>query len=258
MSPEDTIQYAKMRYADGVSVRDIAQELSIPYTTLRYRLVRSGFVFNTEETRKRIAEKAVGRPSHAKGRVRSREEIQRQIKSRKANGKPPRSGYKHTKETLAKISAATKGKNVRWTPEQKRSLEAIRQACKRFVRRVLKATGKRKDIKSQCILGYTPDELRQHLGEKPTSDVHIDHYVPIAEFFRRGITSPAVINALPNLRWLNAHANRTKSDAVPGDADEVIAKCLHIASKHHGAPPRGQVLSAHFTPGGVSYTKGVG
>jgi hypothetical protein len=159
-------------------------------------------------------------------------------------------GRKHSPKTLARISAATKGKNVKYMPEEKKQRESIRQASKRFLRRVLKASGRRKEIPSEQYLGYTNAALVAHLGPKPSDDSHIDHYVPIAEFLRRGIKSPEVINALPNLRWLGGDANRRKSASVPADADSVIAICLDPQMRH-------QALTATFGPNGATYTGGV-
>ena len=175
----------------------------------------------------KIRKKATGRKSAAKGRVRSVDEIEKQKKTRVLNKKPFRRGYKHSESTLIKISLALKGKNRKYSDSERREIESVRCACKRFVNRVLNKSGLRKNkTKTEVLLGYTKWDLMLHLGEKPTKDCHIDHYVPISEFFRRGIFDPKIINALPNLRWLDAHENRKKSDSVPIDADEVIQKCI--------------------------------
>ena len=158
-------------------------------------------------------------------------------------------GRTHSAETLLKISAETKGKNVKFSPQEKKDRESVRQSSKRFIRRVLASTSTRKTIPSAQYLGYSNAQLSKHLGPRPDG-AHIDHYVPIVEFIKRGITDVDVINALPNLRWLDGYANRKKSASVPSDADEIIDICLQQKSQR-------EVLTAHFTPGGATtYSKG--
>lgn len=104
-----------------------------------------------------------------------------------------------------------------------------------------------KVIPSQAYLGYSGVELSAHLGPRP-DDSHLDHYVPVVEFIKRGIVAPSVINAQPNLGWLPAAVNRSKSARVPADADRIVALCIADAAKR---------LTAHFGPSGTTYTDGL-
>lgn len=105
-------------------------------------------------------------------------------------------------------------------PEEKAARIATRALLKRLISRILKATGKKKNIPSELLVGYTKDELRQHIESQFTGEMswenrnsfHIDHIKPVAQFFREGIYDPAIINALDNLRPLSPEENMAKSD----------------------------------------------
>lgn len=236
-------------YTSGAaSARAIARALGVSPNTVRDAILNNGR--SLDKKSHFISTAALGRTSPMKGVTRSADSIAKQVRSKRENGLTPRVGYKHSAETIAKISFATKGKNVRFAPEEKIRRERVRQACKRFLKRVLQATGSRKTTPTQCMLGYSAAELSAHLGALEAGD-HIDHIVPVAEFFRRGIYDPAIINALPNLQVLSADENRRKGAKVPGNAEEIIGLCLAAGKL------RGEVLTATFAPGGVVYTRGI-
>ena len=110
-------------------------------------------------------------------------------------------------------------------------MQYSRSLLKRLVRRILLASGKKKLIPSEQYVGYTKRELLNHLGGTRNKDMHVDHVVPVTEFFRRGIFDPAIINALPNLRLVSALINRAKSDTVPMDAEDIIRACIAEAER---------------------------
>lgn len=241
----------KAMVAEGKSTRDIAKVFGCGKSTVS--TLAKSLDIQLDGARS-ISLKMTGRVGHRLGKKHS--EQTRLLISETNTGRPGTRFGKHSPETIAKISAATKGKNVRYTPEQKAQVEKMRQSCKRFVRRTLLATGRRKTIPSEQYLGYSKHDLLAWLGPKPFSTAEIDHYVPVVEFFRRGIYNPAVVNALPNLRWISSSENKAKSASVPSDADSVIEKCLSISN------PRGhndgEILTAHFTPGAkTTYTQGL-
>lgn len=76
----------------------------------------------------------------------------------------------------------------------------------------------KKESRTTDLLGYTPDQLRQHIerqflpgmGWDNRCDWHIDHIIPIAHFFEQGESDPSVINCLSNLRPVWADMNRKK------------------------------------------------
>lgn len=225
---EQQIDWAQKMYAPGgLSARSIALELGVSPNNVANALRRRGVDLNL---RSHFASmKAKGRASPMKGAKKTPESIAKQVATRLKNGKPYRSGYKHSDETRKKLSEAGKGKNLKYTDHERSQLKKLRETCKRFIRRIMAFTGKRKTMPTSEYLGYGRAELADRLGEMQ-SGFEVDHIVPVAEFFRRGITDPAAINALPNLRMLPMIENRKKSDDLPENADELIQLCLDIAS----------------------------
>lgn len=90
------------------------------------------------------------------------------------------------------------------------------------MRRMLKRCIKSKHQRTHEILGYSPDDLRRHIERQfakgmtwdNMGDWHIDHITPIQYFLEIGETSPAVINALPNLMPIWAAENLSKGAKV--------------------------------------------
>jgi len=88
-----------------------------------------------------------------------------------------------------------------------------------LLHRTLNAAGGEKAGRTAAILGYSPADLRAALeAQLPPGmswenrdDWHIDHIVPVSHFIARGITDPAIINALDNLRPVWAADNMAKA-----------------------------------------------
>lgn len=208
-------------YAGGKSMAALARERGCGKNTVRRLFRENGVVFDKSRSLSAIKK---GRPSARKSyTVSDRVRVARRNARDRAH--ELRRGATLSPETRARISAALQGRHRRFTDEERKSREAIRQALKRFLHRSLKASGRKKCSRTEAALGYRVGDLMAHLGPRP-ADAHIDHIVPIAEFFRRGIFEPAVINALQNLRWLSADENRRKSATVPENADDIIRQCL--------------------------------
>lgn len=213
-------------YQDGATVAELAVSFGCGKSRMCTALKDAGVTFDPGA---RIAKKMTGRPGVRAGAKHTEESKRKMSETRM--GRPGTRFGPHSAETLSKISAGTKGKNMRYSPEQRKELEQMRARAKRFVRRTLAATGRRKEIPSEQYLGYSRHELLTWLGQKPFADAEVDHYVPVVEFFRRGITDPAVVNALVNLRWLSSAQNKLKSDTLPADTEQVITACLAAAGK---------------------------
>ncbi|WP_461533441.1 hypothetical protein [Sinomicrobium sp.] len=88
-----------------------------------------------------------------------------------------------------------------------------------FIRGCLRKTlNEEKDAPSFEIVGYTPQELREHIESQFIEGMtwenhgewHIDHIVPISYMIHQGETDPAVINALSNLQPMWAEENLSK------------------------------------------------
>lgn len=223
----DDIQRMCVLYAAAHSFGDIAKLYDCATNTIRKRMLLAGVV---PDCARSLRVKAIGRPSARKGCTWSESTHRKMREYRAATIRRPTRTGPHSAETKAKISAVLRARPRRISSEERKRREAIRQVCKRFVRRVLKATGRRKLIPSEQYLGYSTDDLKMHLGPRPPG-AHVDHYVPIGEFIRRKIEVPAIINALPNLRWLDGALNQTKTDRVPHDADQMIARCIEDARR---------------------------
>jgi hypothetical protein len=137
-------------------------------------------------------------------------------------------------------------KSHRLSNEERIARARVRQTAKRFISRILLMTRKRKDRRTEDILGYTKEQLRSHLESKfkdgmsweNRSSFHVDHIIPVAYFISQGITDIAKINALSNLQVLTPTENHKKSASIDPRA-------------------RQKTLTATFTDGKVSYTDGL-
>jgi hypothetical protein len=97
-----------------------------------------------------------------------------------------------------------------------------------LVKVVLKATGKKKVVKTVDLLGYSTHQLRDRIACQFSTGMswanhgewHIDHKKSVAEFIRQGITDPAVINMLCNLQPMWAADNIIKKDKWPRPAND--------------------------------------
>lgn len=135
-----------------------------------------------------------------------------------------------------KMEAAIKGwternktrvreKSNAWRREQYKSNPEYRMRCamSSMVKRILEKSGDAKESVAETILGYSKTEFVKHIESQFTKKMswdnygkywQIDHIVPVAHFFRIGEKRPAVINALTNLRPLEAEKNKRKSDKL--------------------------------------------
>jgi hypothetical protein len=101
---------------------------------------------------------------------------------------------------------------------------AYRMACwsRAVLHKVLDRANLRKDARCVDLLGYDGSKLKAHIERQFIKGMswdnyglwHIDHVTPVAALLRGGVTDPAVIHALPNLRPMWAAENIRKSDSV--------------------------------------------
>lgn len=107
-----------------------------------------------------------------------------------------------------------------WNPDRDDALfrRRFRSRQRHLVASVLDAIGVSKQFKSSEIVGYTCDQLREHITTHPNwnnvknSEWHIDHMFPIKAFLDHGIHDVKLINSLDNLRPLSAKDNLSKND----------------------------------------------
>lgn len=99
----------------------------------------------------------------------------------------------------------------------------MQRSARSMLSKVMLRANRRKDSRCVDLLGYTGKELKEHIERQFLNgmswdlfgeQIHIDHIIPVAEMLRRGITDPAIINALSNLRPMWAEDNMRKRDAV--------------------------------------------
>lgn len=99
-------------------------------------------------------------------------------------------------------------------PEQK--MRVFLGGC---IRSIMTGKGRRT---SESLVGYSFTDLRNHLEKQflkgmswsNYGDWHIDHITPISYFISQGISDPAVVNALPNLRPMWAKDNISKGAKI--------------------------------------------
>jgi len=94
----------------------------------------------------------------------------------------------------------------------------FRKMCGQYIKRFMEATGQFKTRHTHELLGYTPQQLQEHILNHPDynalkdEDWHVDHIMPIQAFLDHGILDLKVINALENLRPMKGFENLSKAD----------------------------------------------
>lgn len=152
-------------------------------------------------------------------------------------GEPRFKSYHHIKFRNKCNSCGGKEKsgsnNGRWNPDRK-----LVKKRKRIANRVcgmlnycLRQLKENKAEKHFKLLGFSCEEFKIHMeklfepwinwenmgnGYKSGEEQKwsIDHIKPIAQFVKEGITDASIINALTNLRPLDANENRSKNDRM--------------------------------------------
>ena len=126
--------------------------------------------------------------------------------------------YEANKERIKPIKNLA-SRNARKNNIKKRLECNMRAAFKRIFK--MAAIGK--DRNTFDSLGYTAEQLKQHIerqfNKKMTWDNYasyweIDHITPVSVFFKNGEMDPRVINCLTNLRPLECSLNRSKQAKI--------------------------------------------
>ena len=113
---------------------------------------------------------------------------------------------------------------LRWHKERYKNDPTFRLThhMRRTLKRVLNYTGNLKNRRTTEYLGYTTEELRNHIESQFVDgmswgnygDWHIDHVIPVIKWIQAGVTDPSVINALDNLQPLWAKENMSKGGRI--------------------------------------------
>lgn len=223
-------------YALGSSFLDISIKHGCAKNTIRKYLILNGVIPNRGRS---ISFKNKGKPSPRKGvewTNETRSKFMESSKKRKSWGghtgiydetrrQKMRDAWARNRSIrlplLKKASVIAANKN-RLTDEERFLRNKQRSRYKGCFRRFIRATGKKKCSKTEEALGYSQKQFVGHIENqfKPgmswydRESFHVDHKVPVAEFFRRGITDPRIICALDNLQPLYPQENRVKSDKL--------------------------------------------
>jgi hypothetical protein len=102
--------------------------------------------------------------------------------------------------------------------EAKKLRDSIRRRCFSLLHNTLNLTNQKKKGKSYYILGYTCEELQNHLTSHSNWKKlknrrwHIDHIYPIDAFLKHNIIDLKIINALENLRPMLGAENLAKTN----------------------------------------------
>lgn len=107
----------------------------------------------------------------------------------------------------------------RWNPNREhiKLLKKSRKLCDRMIRRCLKKTGGKKITNTIALLGYTPEQLGNHLKNHPNMaqlksvKIEVDHVFPLKAFIDYNITDLKIINCLENLQPLEKNSNLFKA-----------------------------------------------
>lgn len=120
--------------------------------------------------------------------------------------------------------------------------------ARKMIYRILEKTGGAKLSTTFKLLGYTREQFKERISSlfepgmswENHGKWHIDHIIPVAELVRCGVSDPAKINALANLRPLWAADNLAKRDyfelAPPETAEITKAKKCHQKKSQTTAP----------------------
>ena len=111
--------------------------------------------------------------------------------------------------------------NYQWIfdREEKAQNYLFKQRCYKLLKLALLSTGKKKNSRTEQILGYSIKQFQDHIANHPnweklkTTRWHVDHIFPIKAFVDYGITDIQTINCLENLQPLWYKDNIKKSDS---------------------------------------------
>ncbi len=121
------------------------------------------------------------------------------------------------KEKTKKYRINNKEKINRYFNERYRKIPHV-YAWRGMLSSVIRRLGKKKESTTYELLGYSAEQLREHIEKLFTHDMswdnwgewHIDHIIPITKFDKD--TDPKVVNSLENLQPLWKSDNIRKSN----------------------------------------------
>lgn len=118
--------------------------------------------------------------------------------------------------------------------DQFKELCNFKDRCHKLITMVLNVTGRVKNKKSAELLGYDYKRLQEYIKSHPNwaglkgKKWHVDHIFPIKAFIDHGISDLKIINALDNLRPIEAAENCSKNAKYDKDEFYVWLKTKGI------------------------------
>lgn len=128
--------------------------------------------------------------------------------------------------------------NGRWIEDRGKVISA--KIARTLLSNTLKSLGLKKNGRTAKILGYTFNELKEHIEAQfepwmswsnrgiGLDQWSIDHIIPITVLIRHNITDPSIINALWNLRPLGSIDNIRRSNHVDELAKTLASERLNL------------------------------
>ena len=137
-----------------------------------------------------------------------------------------RAWHSNNKEMISTRNANNREKMNEWRRKYRArkikedSVFAMSAWLRQSLNKILRATTQRKSRNTFDIFGYNPRELKESIQSKFTDGMswenrnkwHIDHIVPVKVLIDNGVTNPAIINHLENLKPEWAEYNLSKGD----------------------------------------------
>ena len=262
VSNDQLLLWRRQYEKDLMAISAIARNAGLATNTVRDRLLSIGVEMNKSP---RLSIKAKGRPSPRKGYKFT--DAERKAVGERSKGNKWCVGRKLSDESRKRMSAAMLLRRERWVaegridPEYSLAVSSQRERFKRLLKSILRAAKTKKRASTALSVGYSRATLVEHIEKQfepgmswlDTKSFSIDHIIPVADFIKRGVSDPKIVNSLANLRPMHPKLNRIKSDKYDGDFDADLAKIIAF----NDSDARRQVLTAHFGQGGTTYTEGV-
>lgn len=128
--------------------------------------------------------------------------------------------------------------NGRWIKDRGKLRSA--KIARTVLSNTLKSLGLKKNGRTAKILGYTFNELKEHIEAQfepwmnwsnygiRSDQWSVDHIIPVAVLIKHNITDPSIINALWNLRPLETAVNIRRSNSVDEFAKSLASQKLNL------------------------------
>lgn len=108
----------------------------------------------------------------------------------------------HSQQRVKKMRNEKEKERIKRNPHIRRWRKLLTHTMNRM--------GLPKNDSTENLLGYSPFDLKNHLGSKPSEDAHIDHLIPVSWFIET--TPVSLVCDLRNLEWKTKLQNISKTN----------------------------------------------